>query len=248
MPETETVRKAKAGDREAFGSIVAEHGPRLAQLASWYLDGRDVDDVLQKVWASVYRKLWQLEDDSRLLPWLKTITFHSRSCRGELDRLPGTYGPLLRLRYLRDLSYGEISDAVGISVNSVKQRLHQGRQILRSRLARNRGMRSSPACSSRSIGMKPRRTRSGRRRLSWPATLAGRCRSQKKSGRPGLRNRAGPLDIERVPCGQLRPGLGMSKARLISSMKPAKSRFRPAAASGSCLSSSVVLPASSTKP
>jgi RNA polymerase sigma-70 factor (ECF subfamily) len=156
----------------------------LAQLASWYLDGRDVDDVLQEVWASVYRKLWQLEDDGHLLPWLKTITFHTclnyRKARAarlraeavlppdswsavesyvsdggssldeiletgdlrqvisrELDRLPGTYGPLLRLRYLRDLSYREISDAVGMPVNLVKQRLHQGREILRSRLARS---------------------------------------------------------------------------------------------------------------
>ena len=182
MTETETVQKAKAANREAFGDIVAQHSPRLAQLASWYLDERDVDDVLQEIWASVYRKLWQLEDDSRLLPWLKTITFRTcmdyRKARAvrlraetvlqpeswsaiesyvsddgssldeiletrelrqvlsrELDRLPGTYGLLLRLRYLRDLSYQEISDAAGIPANLVKQRLHQGREILRSRLA-----------------------------------------------------------------------------------------------------------------
>lgn len=189
MTETETVQQAKAGDREALTRIVAEHGPRLAQLTSWYLDGRDVEDVLQGIWASVYRKMWQLEDDSKLLPWLKSITFRAcmdyRKARAsrlrvetvlppeswsaiesyvsdsgssldeiletrdlrdvlsrELDRLPGIYGSLLRLRYLRDLSYQEISDAVGMPVKLVKQRLHQGREILRSRLAESlRGIR-----------------------------------------------------------------------------------------------------------
>ena len=182
MTETEMVQKAKAGDREAFQGIVAQHGPRLAQLAAWYLQGQDVEDVLQEIWASVYRKLWQLEDANHLLSWLKTITFRScmdyRKARAgrlrletvippeswsilesyisdggsaldqiletrdlrqilsqELDHLPGTYGPLLRLRHLKDLRYREISDATGIPAALVKQRLHQGREILRSRLA-----------------------------------------------------------------------------------------------------------------
>lgn len=184
MTEADTVQRAKAGDPEAFNAIVAQHGPRLAQLVSWYLNGQDVEDVLQEVWASVYRKLWQLEDDGRLLSWLKTIAFHTCADHGreravrqrsetvlppeswsvlesyvsdgeaslddiletsdlrrvlsiELDSLPGIYGPLLRLRYLKDLSYSEISDAVGVPYDLVKQRLHQGREILRSRLAKS---------------------------------------------------------------------------------------------------------------
>lgn len=169
---------------EKVAQIIAQHGARIAQLAAWYLDGRDVDDVLQDIWASVYRNLWQLDDEARLLPWLKAITFHAcvdyrkaRATRlrresplppegwsalesfvsddsprldeiletrelqqvvsGALDRLPGSYGLLLRLRYMKDLSYQEIADATEVSVNLVKQRLHQGREILRSRLAKS---------------------------------------------------------------------------------------------------------------
>lgn len=178
------MEKAGIRDSEQTARIIAQHGHRIAQLAAWYLEGRDVDDVLQEIWASVYRNLWQLDDEARLLPWLKAITFHAcmdhRKARMkrlqrevplppeswsalesfvsagglsldeiletrelqqalsiEMDRLPGTYGPLLRLRYMKDLGHQEIADAAGIPVNSVKQRLHQGREILRSRLAKS---------------------------------------------------------------------------------------------------------------
>lgn len=177
------IGKAKAGDTEAFEIIVEKHTPDLRRLASWHLDGRDVDDVLQDVWTQVWRKLWQLDDASRLLPWLRTITF--RACvdhrkaqaakrrleivllpehwsavesfvaDGEtsldamledrdlrrmvaqlLDGLPGDYGALLRLRYIADLGYREIAETVHMSPALVKQRLHQGREILRARLAK----------------------------------------------------------------------------------------------------------------
>jgi DNA-directed RNA polymerase specialized sigma24 family protein len=78
MLDVDVIRKAKAGDTEAFELMVAEHTPDLRRLAAWHLDGRDVDDVLQDVWTSVWRKLWQLDDVGRLLPWLRTITF--RAC------------------------------------------------------------------------------------------------------------------------------------------------------------------------
>lgn len=184
MTETGVVEKAKTRDSEKTAAIIAQHGPRITQLAAWYLDGRDVDDVLQEIWASVYRNLWQLDDEARLLPWLRAITFHAcmdyRKARmtrlrrevplppeswsalesfvsdegspldeiletrelrqvlsAELDRLPGAYGLLLRLRYMKDLGYQEIADATETSVNLIKQRLHQGREILRSRLAKS---------------------------------------------------------------------------------------------------------------
>jgi RNA polymerase sigma-70 factor (ECF subfamily) len=181
--KVDVIRKAKAGDAGAFESIVAEHAPELRRFAALHLDRRDIDDVLQDVWTSAWRKLWQLDDERRLLPWLRTITF--RACMdyrrtqaakrrlelvllpehwsalesfisdGEmpvdailedrdlrrlvaqlLDQLPGDYGALLRLRYMADLGYREIAETVHMSPALVKQRLHQGREILRARLAK----------------------------------------------------------------------------------------------------------------
>lgn len=181
---TGTTEESQTGSREKVAQIVARHGARIAHLAAWYLDGQDVDDVLQDIWASVYRNLWQLDDEARLLPWLRAVTFHAcvnhrkaRAARlrresplppeswsavesfvsddgsaldeiletrelqqvvsAAMDRLPGPYGMLLRLRYMKDLSYREIADTTGMSANLVKQRLRQGREILRSRLAKS---------------------------------------------------------------------------------------------------------------
>jgi RNA polymerase sigma-70 factor (ECF subfamily) len=93
------------------------------------------ETVLQpESWSAI--ESYVSDDGSSLDEILETRELRQVLSR-ELDRLPGTYGPLLRLRYLRDLSYQEISDAVGIPVNLVKQRLHQGREILRSRLAKS---------------------------------------------------------------------------------------------------------------
>ena len=183
MPHADVIRKAKAGDTQAFELIVEEYAPELRRFACRYLDVRDVDDVLQDVWTSVWRKLWQLDDERRFVPWLRTIAL--RTClnhrkaraakrRSEfslapehwslvesfvadedtpvhevledrdlrrlvselLDRLPGDYGTLLRLRYMAEMSYKEIAEIANIPPAPVKQRLHQGREILRARLAR----------------------------------------------------------------------------------------------------------------
>lgn len=53
----------------------------------------------------------------------------------ELDSLPGEYGLLLRLYYLQDRSYKEIAGLTGLSLSTLKWRLHQGRVYLRQRLS-----------------------------------------------------------------------------------------------------------------
>lgn len=52
-----------------------------------------------------------------------------------LDRLPADYGQLLRLHYLRGLSYGEIAELTGLPLSTIRWRLHHGRELLKSRLA-----------------------------------------------------------------------------------------------------------------
>lgn len=54
--------------------------------------------------------------------------------RASIDRLPVTYRTVLLLRDIEELDTGEVANALGISPNAVKVRLHRARQALRELL------------------------------------------------------------------------------------------------------------------
>jgi RNA polymerase sigma-70 factor, ECF subfamily len=54
--------------------------------------------------------------------------------RSQIDRLPETYRTVLLLRDIEEMSTEEVADALGISPNAVKVRLHRARQALRTLL------------------------------------------------------------------------------------------------------------------
>lgn len=54
--------------------------------------------------------------------------------RASIDRLPVTYRTVLLLRDIEELDTGEVAEALGISANAVKIRLHRARQALRELL------------------------------------------------------------------------------------------------------------------
>jgi len=47
-----------------------------------------------------------------------------------LQELPPDYRTVVTLRHIADLSYAEISDSVGVPLNTVRSRLHRGRERL----------------------------------------------------------------------------------------------------------------------
>jgi len=53
-----------------------------------------------------------------------------RTVRGCVEQLPDTYRTILVLRDLEELTTDEAADALGISTNAVKVRLHRARQAL----------------------------------------------------------------------------------------------------------------------
>ena len=59
--------------------------------------------------------------------------------RRKIDELPGDYRTVLVMRDLEEMSNPEIADALGISTNLVKVRLHRARQALRTLLEREFG-------------------------------------------------------------------------------------------------------------
>lgn len=189
MDDSEIVVSARAGDKAAFSCLVEHYSKFLHQLVSYYIPPQDIPDVAQDIWLAVYRKLWQLEDASKFVPWLRKLTFYhcmnhvtrgplrietylkpadwitvaefltddrgtaellerkelSREISQYLDQLPGQYRTILCLRYIKELSLAEISAVVNLPVSTVKWRLHQGRLLLRARLARLITERSTDA-------------------------------------------------------------------------------------------------------
>jgi len=74
---------------------------------------------------------WEASSDT-LLQQQETRTL-VRRC---IDRLPETYRTVLFLRDIEDLNTEEVADALGITPNAVKIRLHRARQALRTLLER----------------------------------------------------------------------------------------------------------------
>jgi RNA polymerase sigma-70 factor (ECF subfamily) len=101
-------RKARAARQDKETTLAPETWSALADIIS---DSQDVAATLEQ------REL-------------------RRIISRELDRLPGEYGLLLRLYYLKDLPYRAISQATGLPQSTLKWRLHQARSLLRGRLAR----------------------------------------------------------------------------------------------------------------
>jgi len=58
-----------------------------------------------------------------------------RHLRRALDRLHDPYRSIVILREVQDLKYEEISDALGLPLNTVKVYLHRGRKMLREQLS-----------------------------------------------------------------------------------------------------------------
>ena len=55
--------------------------------------------------------------------------------RSAISELPGPYRTVIVLRYLEEMSHGEIAELVGDSVAAVQVRLHRARKALTARLA-----------------------------------------------------------------------------------------------------------------
>lgn len=77
--ERDLVRRARSGDREAFGGLVLLHHDRLYAIAARQLGAADdVQDVLQESFIQAWRHLDGFDEARPFGPWLRTI------CRNRL--------------------------------------------------------------------------------------------------------------------------------------------------------------------
>ena len=72
--DEELVARAQTGDSVAFDALVVKHSPRLYALVyNMTANHDDTDDLLQDVWAKVYRAIGGFRGQSQFSTWLHSI-------------------------------------------------------------------------------------------------------------------------------------------------------------------------------
>lgn len=89
--ESDLVRRAQAGDAEAFCMLARAYERRLFVLALHYCrDCHDAEDLSQEVWLKAFRALKSFRGESSFYTWLRHITINTflnhRRGQGQFDR------------------------------------------------------------------------------------------------------------------------------------------------------------------
>jgi RNA polymerase sigma-70 factor (ECF subfamily) len=85
--EPELIRRARAGDEDAFAELVTMHAARVyGALRHFGLDPDEADEVAQEVFVRAWRGLARFEERARFSTWLYRIAFNEAQRR--LSRRP----------------------------------------------------------------------------------------------------------------------------------------------------------------
>ena len=71
------VEKAKEGDECAFEVLVVRHRSRLRGTAYSIVTGADLDDVIQRAWLKIFRKLHTLREPRLFAAWASRVTVNT---------------------------------------------------------------------------------------------------------------------------------------------------------------------------
>src|SRR6186713_2152361 len=157
------VRRARAGDRSAFGALHGRYSRLVHGLLLARVQPEIADDLVQDVFLVAMQRLGSLDDDNAFGAWLCRIARnlavdHHRTARrndplpaveaGEappptaearqvlhaIRDLPEAYAETLILRLVEGMTGPEIAARTGLTPGSVRVNLHRGMKLLRSRL------------------------------------------------------------------------------------------------------------------
>lgn len=158
------VRKAKKGDAEAFITLMEQNRQSMIRIAFTYLGNEeDVADAMQETILAAYEKLDTLRKAEYFRTWLIRILINrciamrrdrSRTVpmdeAGEafasydfstdlefndlLKNLPEESRLIFQMYYGEQFSVGEIAQLLHMKENTVKSKIHRGREQLRSQM------------------------------------------------------------------------------------------------------------------
>ena len=157
-----TIRAAVAGDRDAFARLYADYFRMVHAILLGRVPRRDVDDLAQDVFLTVFIRLKSLREPAAFGGWLATIarnraTDHLRQTREQVElpkdmpggdsidadtfavldivrQLPDAYRETLLMRLVEGMSGAEIAERTGLTPGSVRVNLHRGMTLLREKL------------------------------------------------------------------------------------------------------------------
>src|SRR5205085_1381100 len=76
--ELELIRRARAGDQEAFCSLAKAYERRVYLLALYYTrNGADAEDMAQELWLKAFRAMKDFRGESSFYTWLRQIMINS---------------------------------------------------------------------------------------------------------------------------------------------------------------------------
>ena len=160
------VRLALEGDSAAFTRLYERYGRVVHGLLLARAGRDDVEDLVQDVFLTAWRRLEDLRDPAAFGGWIAMIArnratdFHRRrpdfvelpehlespgTASGEADAnvalaairsLPDAYRETLILRLVEGLTGPEIAERTGLTPGSVRVNLHRGMKMLREKLHR----------------------------------------------------------------------------------------------------------------
>ena len=160
------VQAACGGDEGAFGRLYERYVSLVHGLLLARAPRVEVDDLVQDVFLTAWRRLESLRDPAAFGGWLVTIArnraadFHRRTVEsveltddmrvvddggvgGEamavlqmIRSLPDAYRETLVLRLVEGLTGPEIAARTGLTAASVRVNLHRGMKLLRKKLGR----------------------------------------------------------------------------------------------------------------
>jgi RNA polymerase sigma-70 factor (ECF subfamily) len=157
-----TIRAVADGDQDAFARLYADYVRMVHAILLGRVPRRDVDDLVQDVFITVYTRIRELREPGAFGGWIATIarnraTDHLRQSREQVelpDELPGgdpidtetfavldivralpeTYRDTLLMRLVEGMSGNEIAERSGLTPASVRVNLHRGMKLLREKL------------------------------------------------------------------------------------------------------------------
>jgi RNA polymerase sigma-70 factor, ECF subfamily len=156
------LRAAVAGDQEAFEAIYAAYAGMVHSILLGRVPRSDVDDLVQEVFLTAFRRISSLRDHASFGGWLAAIarnraTDFLRQARPEsalpedlpggpgadvetlivldaIRKLPEAYRETLLMRFVHGMTGSEIAERTGMTHGSVRVNLHRGVEQLRALL------------------------------------------------------------------------------------------------------------------
>lgn len=166
--ESELVRRAGQGDRQAFGRLVESHWARLVRLARSVVGEADAEDAVQDGLLRAWRKLPELAEPAAFNAWvtrvvvrvclrrlrsprrrlvsLETVAEPAHQANPEplidvgrlLTTLPPRQRAVMHLTVVEGMTDGEIAPLLGIAASSVRAHRRRARRGLERQLSEGR--------------------------------------------------------------------------------------------------------------